>query len=64
MLRNGEREELRVCLLTFVGFSASPLNGEAALLWDRDQVAYKAKVLARHLEPAELEEIMGGQVGV
>lgn len=35
--------------------SASPLNGEAALLWDRDQVEYKKKVLARHLEPAELE---------
>ncbi len=36
--------------------SASPLNGEAALLWDRDQVEYKKKVLARHQEPAEMEE--------
>lgn len=35
--------------------SASPLNGEAALLWDRDQEEYKKKVLARHQEPAELE---------
>ena len=35
--------------------SASPLNGEAALLWDRDQVEYKKKVLARHQEPAEME---------
>ena len=48
----------------FADCSASPLNGEAALLWDRDQVAYKAKVLARHLEPAELEEVVGGQGGV
>ncbi|KAK5109335.1 hypothetical protein LTR62_007104 [Meristemomyces frigidus] len=36
--------------------NASPLNGEAALLWDRDQVEYKRKVLARHQEPAEMEE--------
>ncbi|KAK1072935.1 hypothetical protein LTR12_001571 [Friedmanniomyces endolithicus] len=36
--------------------NASPLNGEAALLWDRDQVEYKKKVLARHQEPAEMEE--------
>jgi ubiquitin-protein ligase len=35
--------------------SSSPLNGEAALLWDRDQVEYKKKVLARHQEPADLE---------
>lgn len=36
--------------------SASPLNGEAALLWDRDQAEYKKKVLARHQEPSELEQ--------
>ena len=40
---------------TNVRCSASPLNGEAALLWDRDQVEYKKKVLTRHLEPVELE---------
>lgn len=36
-------------------YSASPLNGEAALLWDHDQVEYKRKVLARHMEPADME---------
>ncbi|KAK5121142.1 hypothetical protein LTR85_005626 [Meristemomyces frigidus] len=35
--------------------NASPLNGEAALLWDRDQVEYKKKVVARHQEPAEMD---------
>ncbi|KAF2716282.1 hypothetical protein K431DRAFT_307924 [Polychaeton citri CBS 116435] len=38
--------------------NASPLNGEAALLWDKDQEDFKKKVLARHLEPAELDEDM------
>ena len=32
------------------------LNGEAALLWDRDQTEFKQKVLARHLEPADLDD--------
>nr|POE66086.1 ubiquitin-conjugating enzyme e2-20 kda [Quercus suber] len=36
--------------------NASPLNGEAALLWDRDQEEYKRKVLARHQEPEEMDE--------
>ncbi|KAI7515586.1 hypothetical protein KC331_g22355, partial [Hortaea werneckii] len=36
--------------------NASPLNGEAALLWDSDKVEFKRKVDARHLEPAEMEE--------
>ena len=36
--------------------SASPLNGEAALLWDSNQEDFKRKVLARHVEPSELEE--------
>lgn len=36
--------------------SASPLNGEAALLWDRDQAEYKKKVLARHQEPKDMED--------
>jgi ubiquitin-conjugating enzyme E2 C len=28
--------------------SASPLNGEAAELWDKDPATFKAKVLERH----------------
>lgn len=36
--------------------SASPLNGEAANLWDNDQAEFKKKVLARHQEPSELDE--------
>lgn len=36
--------------------SASPLNGEAALLWDNNQEDFKRKVLARHVEPSELED--------
>lgn len=36
--------------------SASPLNGEAATLWDRDQEEFKRKVLARHKTVEELEE--------
>lgn len=28
--------------------SASPLNGEAAELWDKDREEFKRKVLARH----------------
>ncbi|KAK4895322.1 hypothetical protein LTR27_006665 [Elasticomyces elasticus] len=36
--------------------NASPLNGEAATLWDSDQAQYKVKVLARHQEPAVMEE--------
>lgn len=49
---------LRSVLLTisFHSDSASPLNGEAALLWDSNQEEFKRKVLARHVEPSELEE--------
>jgi len=36
--------------------NASPLNGEAATLWDRDQEEFKRKVLARHKTVEELEE--------
>ncbi|KAL1584979.1 hypothetical protein WHR41_06197 [Cladosporium halotolerans] len=36
--------------------NASPLNGEAALLWDSNQEEFKRKVLARHVEPSELED--------
>lgn len=28
--------------------SASPLNGEAAELWDKDREEFKSKVVARH----------------
>jgi ubiquitin-protein ligase len=28
--------------------STSPLNGEAAELWDKDPALFKTKVLARH----------------
>ncbi|RMY95802.1 hypothetical protein D0864_05272 [Hortaea werneckii] len=42
--------------LANVSYSASPLNGEAALLWDSDKAEFKRKVDARHLEPAEMEE--------
>lgn len=30
--------------------SASPLNGEAAELWDKDMEEFKRKVLARHVD--------------
>ena len=36
--------------------SASPLNGEAAILWDKDQVDFKKKVLARHQKPEDVED--------
>lgn len=36
---------IRMCL-TFS--SASPLNGEAAELWDKDPAEFKRKVLGRH----------------
>jgi ubiquitin-conjugating enzyme E2 C len=39
--------------------SASPLNGEAAELWDRDQAEFKRKVLARHRDLADEETGMG-----
>jgi ubiquitin-conjugating enzyme E2 C len=35
--------------------SSSPLNGQAAELWDKDMVEYKRLVLARHKNPEELE---------
>lgn len=36
-------------VLTKDGFdSASPLNGQAAELWDKDPVEYKRLMLARH----------------
>lgn len=30
--------------------SASPLNGEAAELWDKDMESFKKKVLGRHVD--------------
>lgn len=41
--------------------SASPLNGEAAELWDNDQAEYQRKVLARHRDLTDEEDVdMGG----
>jgi ubiquitin-conjugating enzyme E2 C len=36
--------------------SSSPLNAEAAELWDKDKEEFQRKVLARHKQPEELEE--------
>ncbi|KOS18805.1 Ubiquitin-conjugating enzyme E2-20 kDa [Escovopsis weberi] len=36
-----------------LGLSASPLNGEAAELWDKDFEEFKRKVLARHVDIEE-----------
>lgn len=41
-------------------YSASPLNGEAAELWDKDQEEFKRKVLARHRDLSDEEAGMGG----
>ncbi|CAI6339488.1 unnamed protein product [Periconia digitata] len=35
--------------------NSSPLNGEAAELWDNDMLEYKRKVAARHKTPEELD---------
>ncbi|KAF2735767.1 ubiquitin-conjugating enzyme [Polyplosphaeria fusca] len=35
--------------------NSSPLNGQAAELWDKDMVEYKRLVIARHKNPEELE---------
>lgn len=34
-------------------YSASPLNGEAAELWDKDAEEFKKKVLGRHRDIEE-----------
>jgi ubiquitin-conjugating enzyme E2 C len=34
-------------------YSASPLNGEAAELWDKDPEEFKKKVLGRHRDIEE-----------
>jgi ubiquitin-conjugating enzyme E2 C len=36
-------------------YSSSPLNGQAAELWDKDMAEYKRLVLARHKTPEELD---------
>jgi ubiquitin-conjugating enzyme E2 C len=36
-----------------IRYSASPLNGQAAELWDKDPVEYKKLVLSRHRDLAE-----------
>jgi len=41
--------------LADVWISASPLNGQAAELWDKDPAEYKRLVLARHKTPEELD---------
>lgn len=38
----------RTDISIFSGISASPLNGQAAELWDTDPEEYKKHVLARH----------------
>ena len=35
--------------------SSSPLNGQAAELWDKDMKEYQRLVLARHKAPEELD---------
>ncbi|KAF2471036.1 ubiquitin-conjugating enzyme [Lindgomyces ingoldianus] len=35
--------------------TSSPLNGQAAELWDKDQEEFKRHVLARHKQPEELD---------
>jgi ubiquitin-conjugating enzyme E2 C len=35
--------------------SSSPLNGQAAELWEKDMEEYKRLVLARHKTPEELD---------
>jgi len=36
-------------------YSASPLNGEAAELWDKDPEEFKKKVLGRHRDVTDDE---------
>lgn len=38
--------------------NSSPLNAEAAELWDKDQAEFQRKVLARHKTPEELEDVV------
>jgi ubiquitin-conjugating enzyme E2 C len=38
-----------------LGCRSSPLNGQAAELWDKDPEEYKRHVLARHKTPEELD---------
>ena len=40
--------------------SASPLNAEAAELWDSDMAEFKRKVIARHRDITDEEAGMGG----
>ena len=41
-------------------YSASPLNGEAAELWDKDMAEFKRKVLARHRDLTDEEAGLDG----
>jgi ubiquitin-conjugating enzyme E2 C len=46
--------EMMGCVANKCG-SSSPLNGQAAELWDKDPEEYKRLVLARHKTPEELD---------
>lgn len=37
-------------------YSSSPLNGQAAELWDSDMEEFKRQVIARHQEPTDESE--------
>jgi ubiquitin-conjugating enzyme E2 C len=41
--------------LLIIARSSSPLNGQAAELWEKDMEEYKRLVLARHKTPEELD---------
>jgi len=43
--------------LMMVVYSASPLNGQAAELWDTDMEEFKKQVLARHRDLVDGEDI-------
>ena len=45
MIQNQLSERKRL-----IEYSASPLNGEAAELWDKDMELFKKKVLDRHVD--------------
>ena len=43
-------------LIYICAYSASPLNGQAAELWDKDPAEFKKLVLARHRDLEDEEE--------
>ena len=50
------RVTLETILTSLSQSSASPLNGEAADLWEKDPAEFKRKVLARHVELEDDED--------